>query len=263
MKILIKGAGDLASGIAFRLYKAGYDILMTETKIPSTVRRMAAFSRAVYETEVEVEGVKGILAQNMEDIHRIQRNGGIAVIVDENTHILTQYQPEVVVDAIMAKKNLGTTMKEAPLVIGTGPGFEATKDCHAVIETERGHYLGKVIWSGSATPNTGVPGNVGGFTHERIIRGSAEGVFEPIANIGDTVEKGQIVALSGGEPVYSQISGIVRGLLQSGVPVWKGRKCGDVDARCQRDHCFTISDKARAIGGGVLEVVSGYEHQRF
>lgn len=151
-------------------------------------------------------------------------------------------------------------MTDAPLVIGVGPGFTAGTDCHRVIETKRGHYLGRVIDKGSAIPNTGVPGNVGGYTVERLLRAADSGIFRPLAEIGDYVTEGQTVAFSGNVPVKAQISGIIRGLLQAGVPVTKGMKAGDIDARCERNHCFTISDKARAIGGGVLEAVSAWEH---
>jgi xanthine dehydrogenase accessory factor len=263
MKVLIKGAGDLATGIAYRLYKAGYDILMTEIAIPTTVRRIVAFSRAVYEKEAVIEGVRGVLVHTIEEVEKAHAEGAIPIIVDEKAAIRDIYAPEVVIDAIIAKVNLGTTMEEAPLVIGVGPGFTAGKDCRGVIETKRGHYLGKVIREGSAIPNTGIPGNVGGYTIERIIRASADGDFQPVADIGDLVEKDQIIAISGGQPVYALMSGIVRGMLQAGVKVKEGMKCGDIDARCERNHCFTISDKARSIGGGVLEAVVAYEHGKF
>lgn len=260
MKVLIKGAGDLATGIAYRLYQAGYDVLMTDIPVPTTVRRNVAFSRVVYEKEAVIEGVKGVLVHTIEEVNKAHTDGVIPVIVDEKAAIRDVYKPEVVVDAIIAKENLGTTIEEAPLVIGVGPGFVAGKDCHVVIETMRGHYLGKVIREGGAIPNTGVPGNVGGFTTERIIRASADGEFQPVAGIGELVEKGQMVAKSGGQPIYALMSGIVRGMLQTGIKVKKGMKCGDIDARCERNHCFTISDKARSIGGGVLEAIVGYEH---
>jgi xanthine dehydrogenase accessory factor len=262
MKVLIKGAGDLATGIAYRLLKAGYDVLMTEISIPTTVRRTVAFSRAVYDGAAEVEGVKGILVHTIEEILKVQREGGVPVIVDDRAEIRHKYHPEVIVDAIIAKTNLGTTMEEAPLVIGVGPGFIVCKDCHAVIETKRGHYLGKVIREGSAIPNTGIPGNIGGFTTERIIRANADGNFEPVACIGDRVEKDQVVAYSGGEAMRAQMTGMVRGMLQPEVTVVKGMKCGDIDARCEIEHCFTISDKARSIGGGVLEEIVRYEHNK-
>jgi xanthine dehydrogenase accessory factor len=262
MKVLIKGAGDLATGIAYRLLKAGYDVLMTEISIPTTVRRTVAFSRAVYDGVAEVEGVKGILVHTIEEILQVQREGGVPVIVDDRAEIRLKYHPEVIVDAIIAKTNLGTTMEEAPLVIGVGPGFIASKDCHVVIETKRGHSLGKVIREGSAIPNTGIPGNIGGFTTERIIRANADGMFEPVACIGDRVEKDQVVAYSGGEVMRAQMTGMVRGMLQPEVAVVKGMKCGDIDARCEIEHCFTISDKARSIGGGVLEEIVRYEHRK-
>lgn len=262
MKVLIKGAGDLATGIAHRLVRAGYDVLMTETPVPTTVRRAVAFSRAVYEREVEVEGIRGTLIQHIKEIKELHEKGHVAIIVDEEASIREVYHPEVIIDGIIAKRNIGTRVEDAPLVIGVGPGFVAGKDCHAVIETKRGHYLGKVIREGSAIANTGIPGDIGGFTTERIIRATGEGNFEPIAKIGEKVELSQVVALSGGEPIYSQMPGIVRGMLQPGVNVTKGMKCGDIDARCQHDHCFTISDKARSIGGGVLEEIVRYEHSR-
>ena len=176
--------------------------------------------------------------------------------------MLSVLQPDVIVDAILAKRNLGTKITDAPFVIGIGPGFTAGEDCNCVVETKRGHTLGNVIWDGSAIPNTGVPGNVGGYSIERLIKASADGVIEPKAVIGDLVRKGQIVAITGGEPVYALMDGIVRGMLQPGVQVTKGLKIGDIDARAKQEHCRTISDKARAIGGGVLDAVCSYEKSR-
>ena len=262
MKILIKGAGDLATGIASRLYNSGYQILMTDIAVPLTVRRTVALSRAVYEGKAEVETMTGILVKNMDEAEKVLSDRNIPVIVDEKAEIRKDYQPDVVVDAILAKKNLGTRITDAPLVIGVGPGFTAGEDCHVVVETKRGHYLGQAIWKGSAIPNTGIPGNIGGFTVERIIRATADGIFEPVAKIGDMVEKDQIVAYSGGQEIRAKMSGIVRGMLQEHVPVTKNMKCGDIDARCEPEHCYTISDKARAVGGGVLEAVCGFEHRR-
>lgn len=262
MKILIKGAGDLATGIASRLYNSGYQIMMTDIAVPLTVRRTVALSRAVYEGKAEVETMTGILVKNMDEAEKVLSDRNIPVIVDEKAEIRKDYQPDVVVDAILAKKNLGTRITDAPLVIGVGPGFTAGEDCHAVIETKRGHYLGQAIWKGSAIPNTGIPGNIGGFTVERIIRATADGIFEPVAKIGDMVEKDQIVAYSGGQEIRAKMSGIVRGMLQENVPVTENMKCGDIDARCELEHCYTISDKARAVGGGVLEAVCGFEHRR-
>lgn len=259
MKILIKGAGDLATGIAVRLYHCGYSILMTEIEVPLTVRRMVAFSRAVYEGEAVVEGITGVRVQNSEEIQKAQEEGKIPVLVDSNADIAEVYQPDVLIDVILAKRNLGTKVTDAPFVIGVGPGFTAGEDCHCVVETKRGHTLGSVIFRGTAIPNTGVPGNVGGYTIERLLKATGDGVMKPIAQIGDLVNKGDVVAYTGEEPVYAKMTGIVRGMLQPGVVVEKNLKIGDIDARCEFSHCFTISDKARAIGGAALEAVVQFE----
>ena len=278
MKILIKGAGDLATGIAVRLFRCGYNILMTDIAVPTTVRRTVAFSRAVYDGHCEVEGIEGVLAneqqeaeRQLQQIEQLQADRKIAVIVDEKTDILKDYQPDVLVDAILAKKNRGTLITDAPLVIGVGPGFTAGVDVHAVIETKRGHDLGRVIYEGSAIPNTGIPGNVGGYTIERLIKAGVDGIFHPLTSIGEYVEQGQAVAevIVGqadkevvGQPIYAQMSGIVRGMLQEGVYVTTGMKVGDIDARCEIAHCYTVSDKARSIGGGVLEAIITYIQER-
>ena len=261
MRILIKGAGDLATGIGWRLKKAGYTVVMTEAAVPTTVRRTVAFSRAVYEGEAVVEDITAVRCETLVEAKQAISEGKIPVFVDETAEIRKEYQPEILVDAIIAKKNIGTQMDDAKFVIGVGPGFTAGEDCHAVGETKRGHFLGRVLWEGSAIPNTGVPGNIGGYTIERIIRAAADGIFEPVAQIGDTVEKGQLVAKSGGQEIFALMPGIVRGMLQEGVAVTTGMKCGDIDARSETEHCYTISDKARAIGGGVLEAVCAYEHK--
>lgn len=259
MKILIRGAGDLATGIAARLYHSGHNILMTEREAPLTVRRTVAFSRAVYEGSAKVEDMEARLVHSLDEAYAVMGDGNIALIVDEAAEIRKEFCPDVVVDAILAKKNLGTKITDAPLVVGVGPGFYAGQDCHCVVETKRGHTLGQVIYDGAALPNTGVPGEVGGYTTERLLKASGDGVMEPLISIGDMVEKGQIAAYTGGEPVYAAMSGMVRGMLQKGVSVVKGMKIGDIDARCEKEHCWTISDKARAIGGGVLEAVQCYE----
>lgn len=255
MMVLIKGAGDLATGIAYRLKKCGFDIVMTEIHKPTTVRRTVAFSQAVFDNEIVIEGIKGVKVNNINEIYEEIREGNIPIIIDEKADIIKELRPDVVVDAIIAKKNLGTSIEDAAIVIGVGPGFEAKVDCHLVVETKRGHYLGKVIEEGSAIPNTGVPGNIGGYTKERIIRASSNGKIKPVVAIGDFVKKGDIVAYIDGIEVLAEIDGIVRGMLQEGIEVFKGMKSGDIDPRCEKDHCFTISDKARSIGGGVLEAI--------
>ncbi len=262
MKILIRGAGDLATGIASRLYGAGHTILMTEIGEPLTVRRTVALSRAVYEGRARIEEMEGFLAGDEAEAWKIMERGDVAVMVDPGMNCRGWFRPDVIVDAILAKRNLGTRIDDAPFVVGVGPGFAAGEDCNCVVETKRGHTLGNIIWRGSAIPNTGVPGNVGGYTIERLIRAAADGKIEPCVQIGDYVEKGQTVAFTGGVPVYAQMSGIVRGMLQEGAQVQKNLKIGDIDARTEVSHCHTISDKARAIGGGVLEAVTGFERMK-
>ena len=254
-KIWIRGAGDLATGIALRLYRSGFDIIMSDIPVPTTVRRTVAFSPAVYTGETQVEGITGKLCENISMIDTVIESGCIPVIVDPSGEIMKEYKPDIIVDAIIAKTNIGTKITDADIVIGVGPGFEAGVDCHAVVETKRGHNLGRVIWSGSAYPNTGVPGNIGGYTVERIIRATADGVFSAKVNIGDFVKAGNLLAYCDETPVYANIDGIVRGLLQDGVKVKKGMKSGDVDPRAEREYCFSVSDKASAIGGGVLEAI--------
>lgn len=254
-KIWIRGAGDLATGIALRLYRSGFDIVMSDIAVPTTVRRTVAFSPAVYTGEASVEGITGKLCENISMIDTVMESGCIPVVVDPSGEIMKEYKPDVIVDAIIAKTNIGTKITDADIVIGVGPGFEAGVDCHAVVETKRGHNLGRVIWSGSAYPNTGVPGNIGGYTVERIIRATADGVFKAKVNIGDYVKAGDLLAYCDETPVYANIDGIVRGLLQDGVKVKTGMKSGDVDPRAEKEYCFTVSDKASAIGGGVLEAI--------
>ncbi len=262
MKVLIRGAGDLASGIAVRLYHSGHQVLMTEIGEPLTVRRTVAFSRVIYEKTTQVEEVEGAYVTKISQAEECWSKGTIPVFLDEKANIRRVFRPDVVVDAILAKKNLGTRMWDAPLVIGVGPGFTAGEDCHCVVETKRGHYLGRVYYEGQAFPNTGEPGEIGGYTKERLIRATAEGYLIPSVTIGDQVESGQVVAYVDQSPVYAQMSGMVRGMLQKGVYVKFGLKIGDIDSRCELEHCYTISDKARAIGGGVLEAMENYRHRR-
>lgn len=253
MLILVKGAGDLATGTAVRLYRAGFQVVMTDIAQPTAVRRTVAFSQCIYDGQTTVEGITARKAENRDQVRDILAAGEIPVLVDPQAAILAQLPFMVVVDAILAKKNLGTTISDAPIVLALGPGFTAGTDCHGVIETKRGHDLGRLILEGSAIPNTGVPGDVGGYTKERIIRAPADGPFEPVAQIGQQVNLGDVVAKVNGIPVTAQLTGIVRGMLPAGIPVTDGMKSGDIDPRCEVRHCFTVSDKARAIGGGVLE----------
>lgn len=255
MLILIKGAGDIATGIAVRLKNAGMQVVMTEIAIPTTVRRSVAFSRAVYEGSAVVENITAKLVLDFAQIPAVLQQDEIPVLIDPRCEVLKSIHFDAVVDSILAKKNLSTDPTQALVVIGVGPGFSVPQDCHCVIETQRGHDLGRCIYQGCAAKNTGIPGEIGGYTVERLLRAPCDGIFHPILAIGDIVKAGQTVALVDDQPVTAQIDGIVRGLLQDNVPVKSGMKSGDIDPRGCYEHCFTVSDKARAVGGGVLEAI--------
>lgn len=255
MLILIKGAGDIATGIAVRLKNAGMQVVMTEIAIPTTVRRSVAFSRAVYEGSAVVENITARLVLDFAQIPAVLQRDEIPVLIDPRCEVLKSIHFDAVVDSILAKKNLSTDPTQAPMVIGVGPGFSVPQDCHCVIETQRGHDLGRCIYQGCAAKNTGIPGEIGGYTVERLLRAPCDGIFHPILAIGDIVKAGQTVAMVDDQPVTAQIDGIVRGLLQDNVPVKAGMKSGDIDPRGCYEHCFTVSDKARAVGGGVLEAI--------
>ena len=262
MLVLIKGAGDLATGVAYRLYRAGYSIVMTDIEQPTAVRRTVAFCQCIYDGTATVEGVTSRRVETVEEVKTCLERGEIPVLVDPEAAIRTQMPFDAEVDAILAKYNVNTRIDDAPIVLALGPGFTAGVDCHGVIETKRGHYLGRLILEGSAIPNTGVPGDVGGYTTQRIIRACRDGIFHPVAHIGDMVAEGDVVATVDGEPVYALMPGTVRGMLPDGLRVKQGMKSGDIDPRCEYNHCFTISDKARAIGGGVLEGLLYFQNRK-
>lgn len=246
----------MASGVAHRLHQSHFKLCMTEVSQPLAVRREVSFSEAVYDGEKEVEGIRAKRITGTEEIESTWDRGKIPILIDPEAERARKYlKPDVLIDAIMAKRNLGTHIEDAPLVIGLGPGFTAGKDVHIVIETNRGHHLGKMIFRGEAEPDTGVPGEIGGYTIERLLRTMKKGIFRPQRAIGDKVTKGTVVAVVDDYPVIAQVSGVVRGLLREGIEVKKGLKVGDIDPRGKREHCFTISEKARAIGGGVLEAI--------
>ncbi|MGM0428047.1 MAG: selenium-dependent molybdenum cofactor biosynthesis protein YqeB [Thermodesulfobacteriota bacterium] len=254
-RIVIRGAGDIATGVAARLWRSGFPVIMTEIAQPLTVRRTVSLSDAVYEGETIVEGVRARRVQDKPGILKALKERVIPVRVDPEATIVAQMDAFAVIDAVMAKKNVGTHIKDAPFVVGLGPGFAAGEDVHAVVETKRGHTLGRVIWEGSAIPNTGIPGDVKGFGAERVIRATGAGLFKGVLSIGGHVEKGDIVAYAGDTPIPAPVSGMLRGLLHDGIMVEKGLKSGDVDPRDIQESCWTISDKALAVGGGVLEAV--------
>lgn len=253
--ILIRGAGDMASGTAIRLYRCGFTLAMTDLLHPTSIRRTVCYSEAILQGACTVEDITAERAVTREDAVSIWRRGRIPVFADDEGTVLSMLKPDAVVDARLAKVNLDTSLSDAPIVIAVGPGFIAQKDCHAVVETQRGHYLGRAIFAGSAAPNTGVPGNIGGYTVERIIRAPKAGVFHPVHAIGDQVAADEAVAYVDEEPVRCLIGGTLRGILPEGSVVFAGMKSGDVDPRCQPDHCRCASDKALAVGGGVLEAL--------
>lgn len=255
MLTLIRGAGDLASGIALRLWRAGFDVVMTEIARPTTIRRTVAFSEAVLRGETAVEGVTAKRAENAAEARRLLDDGILPVLVDPECACREELRPDALVDAILAKRNLGTAMADAPVVVGVGPGFTAGVDCHAVVETMRGHTLGRAIYEGPALPNTNIPGLIGGYAGERVLRAPADGVFAGTHKIGDVVAEGETVGFVAGQPMVCTIGGVLRGLIADGVPVRKGMKAGDVDPRGEPAYCYTSSDKALAVGGGVLEAI--------
>jgi xanthine dehydrogenase accessory factor len=253
--VVVKGGGDLGTGVVYRLHRAGLRVLVTELPAPLVIRRAVALASAVYQGFVQVEGIVGRRVERDQEIRDAWQRGEVPVLIDPQTAVLSRLRPTVLIDAILAKKKLGTRIDAAPVVVALGPGFVAGRDAHAVIETQRGHYLGRAIYEGAAAPNTGVPGSTRGVTSQRLLRASAAGRFEPACRIGDQVQAGQVVARVDGAPVRAAIDGVVRGLLADGLAVTAGLKVGDVDPRGIVDHCFTISDKALAIGGGVLEAL--------
>ena len=299
--IICRGAGDLATGIIHRLHRAGHRVIALETDYPAAIRRQVSFCEAVYDGSAAVEGVTARLVPALADaetdtetcsgindtpaahivsekwdssaIEAVLEAGEVPLLIDPKGESIALLKPDVVVDAIIAKKNLGTTIDMAPLVIGVGPGFTAGKDVHLVIESMRGHNLARIITDGMAQPNTGVPGNIAGFTSERVIHAPAAGYIYDVRKIGDIVQKGDEIAriypdkesydnaLSEYVPVNATITGIIRGLIREGYYFRKGFKIADIDPReSEITNCFTISDKARSIAGSVLEAVSAFEH---
>lgn len=255
MLAVIRGAGDIASGIALRLFRAGMRVVMCDLARPTSIRRTVCFSEAIRLGETRVEGVRGVLCADAAGARAAAAAGDVAVLVDPEAACVRELAPDVLVDAILAKRNLGTARDMAPVVIGVGPGFTAPVDCDAAVETMRGHYLGRVYYEGSPLPNTAVPGLIGGYAGERVMRAPADGAFEPCVEIGAEVRAGDVCARVAGEPMRATIDGVVRGLLQVGVPVHEGMKCGDVDPRCHPEYIESASDKALAVGGGVLEAI--------
>ncbi len=252
----IKGAGEMATGISVCLKRAGFSrIFMMEIEHPLAVRRTVSFCEAVHDEKSIVEGIEAVKTKDMDDIFRAWERGKIAVMVDPNWAILPRIQPAVIIDAIIAKKNLGTTLRDGSLVIGLGPGFTAGEDVDKVIETMRGHYLGRIIDKGSALANTGIPGSIDGHSMSRVLRSPVTGIFHPERNITDKVRIGDIIGVVEQVEISANIDGIIRGLTRQGTLVNKGIKIADIDPRGHEKYCFTVSDKSRAIGRAVLETI--------
>ena len=251
--VLIKGAGEMASGVAWRLYQCGFSIYLTETHQPLAVRRKVSFCEAVNDGQMIVEGVEALLITDPDDRFRVWAAGKIPLFLDPECKSKDAIKPHVLVDAILAKKNIGTSLTDAPLVIAMGPGFEVEKDAHFVVETNRGHNLGRLLTSGHAEPDTGVPGPIQGITTDRVLRAPTAGRFQSSMDIGARVKQEDVIGAVAGEPVRAKIDGVLRGLIHDDVAVTEGLKLGDIDPRGISEYCYTISEKARALGGAVLE----------
>jgi xanthine dehydrogenase accessory factor len=254
--IVIRGAGEMASAIAWRLYMANMRrIVMLDLANPLCVRRTVSFCVALTEGTASVEGVAARAVTNSKQMLSAWDASHIGVMLADDWKAISDADPDVVIDAILAKRNIATSINDAALVIALGPGFSAGEDCHLVIETNRGHHLGRIIESGSAASNTGIPGAIGGYTAERVLRAPVAGRFETDRDIGDSVMSGELIGTVAGRPVGAAIDGALRGIIRNGTEVPAGLKLGDIDPRGDIEHCHTISDKARAIAGAVLEAV--------
>ena len=265
--IIVRGGGDLATGTIYKLYQCGFPVLILETENPSAIRRNVAFSEAVYQGTQTVEDVTCHRAESLEQAEAMLREGKLVVLVDPKGDAIGKLMPVAVVDGILAKRNLGTHRGMAPITVALGPGFTAGEDVDAVVETKRGHNLGRVLWQGTAAPNTGIPGVIGGYGRERVIHCPAEGILRNVCKITDTVSKGQEIAVveteEGSVPVLASLAGLLRGLIRDGYPVTKGFKIADIDPRVEEyQNCFTISDKARCIAGGVVEAILRLKGER-
>lgn len=254
--VIVRGGGDIATGTIHRLHQCGYQVLVLETESPTAIRRTVSFCEAIYDGETEVGNVAAVHVRTIDQCEQVWLAGNVAVFIDIKAECIKKLRPIAVVDAILAKKNYGTSMAMAPVTIALGPGFHAAKDVHAVIETARGHNLGRVIYQGKAMPNTGIPGAIQGFRRERVIYANTSGPLTIVHNIGSRVKTGEPIAMIGNIPVKAPIDGLVRGMIRDNFQVHQGLKIADIDPRIEeQDNCYTISDKARCISGGVIEAL--------
>jgi xanthine dehydrogenase accessory factor len=264
--VLVRGAGDLASGVIYRLHQAGFPLVVTELPQPLAVRRTVAFAQAVYDGACTVEGVQALRVDTVAAALALAAAGGLPILPVPDDEVIAQVRPTVLVDARLHKREDAARLDQAPLVIGLGPGFTAGVNCHAVIETNRGHRLGRVLWQGAAEADTGIPGAIAGFREERLLRAPGAGVWQPQVALGDRVARGQevghVVGAEGPIAVTAGLTGLVRGLLYPGLAVTPGMKLGDIDPRGDEEALYTISDKSLAIGGGVLAAILTWLNRR-
>lgn len=259
--VVVRGGGDLATGVVQKFFRAGFNVIILETHSPTAIRRSVSLSEAVYEGVSKVEDMTCRMVNSPDDFEEAWSEGIVPLIIDPNGESIGRIKPAAVVDAIIAKRNIGTTLEMAAITIGLGPGFIAGKDVHAVIETKRGHNLGRLILRGEALPDTGIPGEVAGRSRERVLRAPIDGVLNCNKQIGATAEQGEIIFTAGGQPVHAPFTGVVRGILRDGTQVKRNMKTADLDPRADID-VYTISDKARAIGGAALEAYFYLKHNR-
>lgn len=274
--VIVRGGGDLATGVIQALQRAGFQLLALEVPDPSAIRRQVALSEAVYDGSAVVEDITARLCRSGQAIEKAWRSGEVPILIDPQGKSIAELKPWAVVDAILAKKNVGTTRNMAPHTIALGPGFTAGVDVDVVIETKRGHNLGRPIYKGEAAPNTGIPGMIAGFGKERVIHSPSSGYFYGLTVIGDMVEKGRPIgvitqealpdgvkpAVAMGIPVPATLTGLLRGMIRSTYPVVSGFKIADIDPRKDElKNCFTISDKARCLGGAVLTALCAMMRQ--
>jgi xanthine dehydrogenase accessory factor len=253
--VLIRGGGDLASGVAIRLHRVGIRILIVEAAQPMAVRLSVAFARAVYDGEITIEDVRGQLVSSLEAVRACWGEGVVPVLVDPDLDIVSHIEPMVIVDARMQKIHQHLSLELARLVVGLGPGFVAGENCHAAIETNRGHFLGRVYWHGAPEADTGIPGKVGEYAQVRVLHSPCEGQVENFVEIGNLVDVGDLVLKVADHEIRAPFAGIVRGLIQTGLQAVEGTKLGDIDPRPEAFRCWTVSEKSLAIGGGVLEAI--------
>jgi xanthine dehydrogenase accessory factor len=255
--VIVRGGGDLATGVIQKLHHCGFKVLVLETDLPTAIRRKVSFSEAIYDGAIQVEQDVATHIHTLDEAETVWRLGQIPVLVDPRGNSILQMKPDAVVDAIIAKRNLGTYIEMAPKVIGLGPGFVAGEDVHVVVETSRGHDLGRLIYHGSAAPNTGTPGIIQGVSRERVIYAPASGRLTVVSDIGEIVKKDAVIAtIEGTVPVRATVDGVIRGMLRNGFSVQQGLKMADIDPRItEQKNCYTISDKARCLAGAVLEAI--------